>query len=309
MNFTLSYGWGSYESGILQELWTALLQFANKKFGEDSLMRDCFLYVGVTYAIGVSFYWVIGVMWLPMDFWSWLRNKLLLRKCQPSKQITGAQVIKIMKYVGFQQVVFWPFALLAGLPFMRQVVTHEAELPDLTTVAWQIPMFLLATEVYFYYHHRAIHHPKVYHYIHKIHHEFTYPIALECLYSHPIENIVNFGTVAFGPILCRCHITMLYFWTAVSLLGILTHHSGWDVPFDNLGFGSLTLMHDYHHSRYNVNYGVIGLLDWLHGTNKGFQKFALKWEEEHRLSEMNRNMVTGEHDNGDDMVKKAGKMD
>ena len=43
-----------------------------------------------------------------------------------------------------------------------------AELPSWSTIAWQVPVFLFATELWFYYVHRALHHKSVYRYIHKV---------------------------------------------------------------------------------------------------------------------------------------------
>jgi sterol desaturase/sphingolipid hydroxylase (fatty acid hydroxylase superfamily) len=48
---------------------------------------------------------------------------------------------------------------------------------------------------------------------------------------------------------------------------IVVHHSGYDLPFDTVPFfGSMAEQHDLHHERFNVNFGVIGLMDYLHGT-------------------------------------------
>ena len=39
-------------------------------------------------------------------------------------------------------------------------------------------------------------------------------------------------------------------------------HSGYDF------FAGKAKFHDEHHERFNLNYGSIGFLDWLHGTDK-----------------------------------------
>jgi sterol desaturase/sphingolipid hydroxylase (fatty acid hydroxylase superfamily) len=43
---------------------------------------------------------------------------------------------------------------------------------------------------------------------------------------------------------------MLWFWLVVSTVGILLHHSGYEIPFDDMGFGSMTQLHDFHHAKY-----------------------------------------------------------
>lgn len=41
-----------------------------------------------------------------------------------------------------------------------------------------------------------------------------------------------------------------------------TVHSGFDF------FGGKARMHDLHHEKFNLNYGSLGLLDWVHGTDR-----------------------------------------
>jgi methylsterol monooxygenase len=57
---------------------------------------------------------------------------------------------------------------------------------------------------------------------------------------------------------------VLTFWAflAWELFNTATVHSGYDF-FDNKA-----KMHDLHHEKFNLNYGSVGLLDWVHGTNK-----------------------------------------
>jgi len=60
----------------------------------------------------------------------------------------------------------------------------------------------------------------------------------------------------------------------MAVLNTINSHSGYTLP----GFPS-NEEHDFHHSSFNNCYGLLGILDTLHGTNKAFlarkQKLAV----------------------------------
>lgn len=45
----------------------------------------------------------------------------------------------------------------------------------------------------------------------------------------------------------------------------------WEAAADHSGYDFLKLppaeLHDLHHAKYRVNYGTVGLMDWIHGTD------------------------------------------
>ena len=77
--------------------------------------------------------------------------------------------------------------------------------------------------------------------------------------------------------MCGSHVTLLWLWTVLSVWGILLHHCGFDAPLDDLGFGSMAQMHDFHHARFNSNFGIVGVLDWMHSTDHGFKEHVKEW--------------------------------
>ena len=131
-------------------------------------------------------YYGLGFFFLALDNTRW--RVWDDRKCQRrAKPIPWPHVRKIVAVVGSQLLTVYPVALALLAPFSRARLSYSAELPDLTTVLWSFACFALCSEAYFFHVHWLLHHPRLYPHIHKFHHEYTAPIALECLYFHPVS--------------------------------------------------------------------------------------------------------------------------
>ena len=162
---------------------------------------------------------------------------------------------------------------------MRGRCSFAPALPTAAEAVSHLLFFGLMAEIYFYHVHRLLHHPRLYPWVHKIHHEFTAPISLEAMYFHPVESVLNIGVLLSGPLCLGSHITLVYAFTVIAVLNVLVHHCGHEVPLDSPPFfGSMTHQHDYHHKVFNRNFGVIGICDWLYGTRAGYDEYHARWE-------------------------------
>ena len=117
------------------------------------------------------------------------------------------------------------------------------------------------------YFNRLFHHRLFYKKFHKQHHEWTAPIALSAAYCHPVEHLVaNLLTPALGVVILDSHIITTWIWFSIMTIATLNDHSGYHLPF----FPSPEA-HDFHHLKFNQCYGVIGVLDYLHGTDSNYR--------------------------------------
>jgi hypothetical protein len=64
----------------------------------------------------------------------------------------------------------------------------------------------------------------------------------------------------------------MWVFLGVELIETSTVHSGYGF------FGGLAKKHDFHHEKFTVCFGVLGLLDWIHGTD-GRQNMIEKQKE------------------------------
>lgn len=95
-----------------------------------------------------------------------------------------------------------------------------------------------------------------------MHHRFTAPVSLTAQYAHPLEHfLVNALPISIPPMILKCHIVTFWAFLAFELLETTTVHSGYDF------LNGSARMHDLHHEKFNVYFGTVGFLDWLHGTD------------------------------------------
>ncbi|XP_041777328.1 fatty acid hydroxylase domain-containing protein 2-like [Anopheles merus] len=253
--------WGASGS-MWQSLWDRFLDFT----GDNPLA----LWTVGSYVYTSLIYWSIGLAYTLLDVTG--RPAVLRRyKVQPgtNEPVDPARLRTVIRQVLFNQfctglpLLFLMYYLLPG-----QTRDTIRQLPTFVTVVWQLGVCILIEEVMFYYSHRLLHDGRIYRYIHKRHHEWTAPIAITAMYAHPVENVLsNLLPIAVGVWTTGCHISVAWLWFTLAISNTLHVHSGYHLPLL-----PSPEQHDYHHLKFNQCYGVLGVLDWLHGTSEMFHR-------------------------------------
>jgi len=182
-------------------------------------------------------------------------------KIQVKRTLDTCMLLRCLPLIIFNFLISGAFAslvLVAGLP---DTSFHWRAVPDMATLVRDAAVFLAANEVTFFYIHRFLHlNKQMYQAVHKVHHTWTAPISLAAIYCHPLEHILgNSIPLLMGPLLCRSHIFTTVVWLCSYMLHSLGTHSGFWFC-DDEG------MHDEHHAKFNVNFGVHGIMDSIYGT-------------------------------------------
>ncbi|XP_039280643.1 fatty acid hydroxylase domain-containing protein 2 isoform X2 [Nilaparvata lugens] len=251
--------------GASGDFWQAGWDRILDAVGEDPVNFWVFGTVIFTFSV----YWILGGIYTVMDI---INKPAALRryKIQPgtNEPVETKRLIKVIGSVVFNQIVvglpvsYLSYFLMAwrGFPPLR-------ELPTFHWVCAELALHILVEEISFYYSHRLLHSRMFYKHIHKQHHEWTAPISVTAIYCHPIEHIFsNLLPPFLGVFIAGSHVATAYLWFAIAIISTLNAHSGYHWPF----FPSPEA-HDFHHLKFNQCYGVLGVLDRLHGTDTVFR--------------------------------------
>ncbi|XP_063970313.1 fatty acid hydroxylase domain-containing protein 2-like [Lytechinus pictus] len=255
-----------------QSLWFASGNFIARQWG---VFYDYFdgnlAKMGIAlHCVFVLEYWLLGGLFLITDLTG---KPKFIRKYKvqlDETEIPGDKLRRTLWTVFLNHTIYSAPILIchyyAGV--WRGCVWSVHDLPTLPTLIIQLVIFAIVEEFGFYYSHRMLHLPFFYKPIHKQHHEWIAPIGFVTSYAHPFENFIsNMLPAITSSLLIGSHLLTYYFWIIQGQYISIVHHSGYHLPLL-----PSPEFHDYHHLKFTNNYGVLGLLDWFHGTDVNYKK-------------------------------------
>mmetsp|Transcript_137111 Transcript_137111/g.292853 ORF Transcript_137111/g.292853 Transcript_137111/m.292853 type:complete len:355 (-) Transcript_137111:87-1151(-) len=228
-------------------------------------------------------YWVNGLLLLLMER-SICPRTVESYRIQALKPSSRPDFRHLFARLAETSVVILPASVLClGLAGCWQRLRMEEELPGPFEVFSHIALSAVCNEVIFFYGHWLMHKsPTLYSRVHKTHHEFKAPCGLSALYCHPIELLASdILPLAFGPVAFRFHAYTGIVWTMFAVMASQTHHCGIRWPW--IQFEAQPNFHDFHHEKFNVNFGAMGWLDNLHGTSWDWQRDDTRFFRTHRI--------------------------
>ncbi len=123
-------------------------------------------------------------------------------------------------------------------------------------------VMMLLHDTYFYWMHRAIHHPKLYKAFHKVHHESTNPTPWAAFSFHPLEAVLEFSIILVFLLTFPVHRSAILIFLMMMTVDNVYGHLGWEIFPKWLNKNPITkwinssVNHNMHHRYFNSNYGL-----------------------------------------------------
>jgi lathosterol oxidase len=224
-------------------------------------MDSMFTYTLYVEIYPLLLYFVMGwiCMWFDYVRPTWWKPMICGTKIVPvATQITVLPIVIVntLQYCIFTGILDYNFS------HIRDSLISNYTIYNLVFRFGIIVPFIL---VWTYFIHRGLHHPRIYSYIHKKHHEFQHPFGFESYYMHPVETfLIGYIPHIPGYFLFNIHEAMII-GMYIHILAILTH-CGHEWSWSHYVFDN---SHDVHHEKFNYNYGFgMPWMDKLMGTYK-----------------------------------------
>ncbi|XP_072171105.1 fatty acid hydroxylase domain-containing protein 2-like [Diadema setosum] len=250
-----------HPSYVIRNLWGSYYDYFAGSWSKMGLCLFC---------LAVLEYWVLGCLFLITDLTHWPSFIAKFKVQRDQTKIPRDKLLKAMATAFINQTVFnFPSLLMVDYLMRWRGCGHTVdELPTFSQFLIEFAVFTIIEEIGFYYGHRLLHQPALYASYHKQHHEWTAPIGLITVYCHPVEHfLANTVPAVVGPILMGSHLLTTSVWLVVAQTVAMITHCGYHLPLL-----PSPEAHDFHHLKFTNNFGVLGILDWLHGTDVNFRK-------------------------------------
>lgn len=211
----------------------------------------------------------------------WKRPERMLRKIQPRLPKLSDYQREVLYSFG-TAVVFMLVTLLIYQTGFKKYTLGYRNWSDYGT-AYGIFSFVALVffhDAYFYWTHRAMHHPKLFKIMHLVHHKSTNPSPWAAYAFHPLEAIVEAGVIPLAILFIPLHIYTIMAFLLFMIVYNVYGHLGWELfPAHSnrhpvLRWFNTSVSHNQHHQFFTGNYGLYFRFwdEWMHTTRADYDR-------------------------------------
>jgi sterol desaturase/sphingolipid hydroxylase (fatty acid hydroxylase superfamily) len=213
-------------------------------------------------------------------FWVWRREKWRHRLIN-REYAAGSHIRREIAYSTSTAIVFslvgtgiW-YGKRAGIFHVYGAVAHHGW----AYFAFTVVLLVLAQDAYFYWTHRAMHHPLLFKHVHLAHHRSHNPSPFAAYAFAPAEALVHAAFVPLMLLWLPVHMIAVFVFLAFMILRNVLGHLGielfprWFPRSRWTRWSTTTTHHALHHRRVGTNYGLYFTFwdRWMKTTDPAYE--------------------------------------
>ena len=232
-------------------------------------------YLGFTAIIIARYFLIAG----GLHWWFWKRPNTHARRL--SKREPTARIIR--HEITLSTISAFIYAAPAALVWEIYEKTGGTALysgPVTTVEGWAYILFsgllyLFVQDTWFYWTHRAMHHPKLFKWTHAGHHKSVQPTPFASFSFDPVEAVSAAWLLPAMAMIVPLHVGVALFLLLAMTVNAVFNHAGWEIfpeRWVNGRFGRIMITathHNQHHTKFTGNYGLyFRFWDLVMGTDR-----------------------------------------
>jgi Delta7-sterol 5-desaturase len=229
----------------------------------DFLNLPQFLLASLAFALVVIFRYLLIAGIFHLFFYHWKPQRWQTRKINQKAHQPGQYQREIVWSLITSGIfgVFGAFTALGWQLGYFRIYTRFSGW-DLLYVPVSILLALLIQETYYYWLHRAMHHPHIYRYVHRVHHDSIITSPWTSFSFHPFESILQalifpliLLVVPMHPVAIVFALTFMTFTSVINHLNIELYPRAFSAHWLGKRFIGAT-HHSLHHKQFRYNFGL-----------------------------------------------------
>ncbi len=172
-----------------------------------------------------------------------------------------------LREIIYSIITIFIFVGIALIVFASPLSAYHLKYDHISDFGWgywclSIGLMIMLHDTYFYWTHRAMHHPKLFKYFHLVHHKSVNPSPWAAYAFHPLEGVVEAGIIFPIAFLIPFHPTALMVFLLFMMMYNVYGHLGYEILPKNFHrhfigrWLNTSVNHNQHHKHFNGNYGL-----------------------------------------------------
>jgi sterol desaturase/sphingolipid hydroxylase (fatty acid hydroxylase superfamily) len=207
------------------------------------------------YLLVSGFFFVFFYRWKPGR---WRERKINEKAHSPH------QYQREMGWSVLTSLIFGVFGALTALGWQLGYfrIYTELSVQDLLYMPFSILAALFIQETYYYWLHRAMHHPRMYRYVHRVHHDSLITSPWTSFSFHPLESVLQALIFPLVLLVVPMHpIAIVFLLTLMTVTSVINHLDIELYPchFERHWLGQWLIgatHHSLHHKQFRYNFGL-----------------------------------------------------